>query len=305
MSYPTAAADARARRAWETLGAIAAVVLLIAVVLGLVLARIVRRPLESLTAAAAAVGAGDLSARAEVTGPPETRAVASAFNLMAARLDELLRAQQSFAADAAHELRSPLQALRLRLENLDDEVGPGGHRDLEAAHAEALRLSRLVTGLLELARAEDAAQPDAAVELAPAVARRIGRWRELAAEAGIRLDVSVPGDLRVLAASDRVEQVVENLIANAVAASPSGGVIAVTAVRAGAQVELRVSDEGRGLSDEEKARAFDRFWRGRETGDGSGLGLAIVRRLVERDGGSVELRDAPGGGLEAVVHLPA
>ena len=115
----------------------------------------------------------------------------------------------------------------------------------------------------------------------------------------------MPGDLRVLAASDRVEQVVENLIANAVAASPSGGVIAVTAVRAGAQVELRVSDEGRGLSDEEKARAFDRFWRGRETGDGSGLGLAIVRRLVERDGGSVELRDAPGGGLEAVVHLPA
>ena len=305
VSYPTATADARARRAWETLGAIAAVVLLIAVVLGVVLARIVRRPLESLTAAAAAVGAGDLSARAEVTGPPETRAVASAFNLMAARLDELLRAQQSFAADAAHELRSPLQALRLRLENLEDEVAPGGRRDLEAAHAEALRLSRLVTGLLELARAEDAAQPDAAIELAPAVARRIGRWRELAAEAGIRLDVSVPGDLRVLAASDRVEQVVENLIANAVAASPSGGVIAVTAVRAGAQVELRVSDQGRGLSDEEKARAFDRFWRGRETGDGSGLGLAIVRRLVERDGGSVELRDAPGGGLEAVVHLPA
>jgi signal transduction histidine kinase len=132
----------------------------------------------------------------------------------------------------------------------------------------------------------------------------VGRWRELAGDAGIELDVSVEGDLRVLAASDRIEQVVENLIANAVAASPSGGVIAVTAVRAGAQVELRVSDQGRGLSDDAKARAFDRFWRGRETGDGSGLGLAIVRRLVERDGGSVELRDAPGGGLEAVVRLP-
>jgi signal transduction histidine kinase len=223
---------------------------------------------------------------------------------MATRLDELLRAQQSFAADAAHELRSPLQALRLRLENLEDEVAPGGRRDLEAAHDEALRLSRLVTGLLELARAEDAAQPDVAIELAPAVARRVGRWREAAADAGVELDVSVPSDLHVLAASDRVEQVVENLIANAIAASRRGGVIAVTAVRAGAQVELRVRDEGRGLSDEEKARAFDRFWRRQETGDGSGLGLAIVRRLVERDGGSVELRDAPGGGLDAVVHLP-
>ena len=174
LSYPTAAADARARRAWETLGAIGAVVLVIAVSLGVALARIVRRPLESLAASAMALGGGDLTVRSEVAGPPETRAVATAFNLMAARLDDLVRAQQTFAADAAHELRTPLQALRLRLENLEGEIAPDGRRDLEAAHAEALRLARLVSGLLELARAEGAAQPDVAIELAPARHQRGG-----------------------------------------------------------------------------------------------------------------------------------
>jgi signal transduction histidine kinase len=303
VSYPTAAADARARRAWETLAAIGAVVLLIAVALGVVLARIVRRPLESLVSAATALGAGDLSVRSEVTGPPETRAVATAFNRMAAQLDELVRAQQSFAADAAHELRTPLQALRLRLENLEDEVGASGRRDLEAAYGEALRLSRLVTGLLELARAEDAAQPDVAIELAPAVARRVERWREPATGAGVALELSLAPDLRVRAAGDRVEQVLDNLLANALAAAPRASTITVTAARAGTEVELRVRDEGPGLSQEEKARAFDRFWRGRETGEGSGLGLAIARRLAERDGGSIELADAPGGGLEVIVRL--
>jgi two-component system OmpR family sensor kinase len=238
-----------------------------------------------------------------VAGPPETRAVATAFNRMASQLDELIRAQQSFAADAAHELRTPLQALRLRLENLEDEVGPSGRRDLEAAHGEALRLARLVTGLLELARAEDAAQPEVAIELAPAVARRVERWRESAAGAGVALALSMTPDLRVCAAGDRIEQLLDNLLANAVAASPRGSTITVTAARAGPQIELRVSDEGPGLSHEEKARAFDRFWRGRDTGGGSGLGLAIARRLVERDGGSIELADAPGGGLEVIVRL--
>jgi two-component system, OmpR family, sensor kinase len=99
--------------------------------------------------------------------------------------------------------------------------------------------------------------------------------------------------------------VLDNLLANAFAASPEGSTIHVTARRVADQIELRVSDQGPGLSQENKARAFDRFWRGRESAGGSGLGLAIVRRLVERDGGSVELSDAPDGGLEVIVRMPA
>ena len=195
----------------------------------------------------------------------------------------------------------------MRLENLEGEIaGPNGRRDLEAAHAEALRLARLVTGLLELARAEDAAQPDVAIELAPVVASGVERWRELGS--GCRHcpspSISVPPGLRVRAASDRLGQVLDNLLANAFAVSPKGSTIDLIARGAGDQDELRVSDQGPGLSQEDKARAFDRFWRGHESGGGSGLGLAIVRRLVERDGGSVGLSDAPGGGLEVIVRLP-
>ena len=269
------------------------------------LARIVRRPLESLVAAATALGGGDLTVRSEVTGPPETRAVATAFNLhglatrrarpgpAVVRRGRGTRAAHP-AAGAAAAAREPRGRSRA-----------GGRRDLEAAHAEALRLSRLVTGLLELARAEDAAQPDVAIELAPAVAGGSNAGASPRAPPACRSSLRAAPDLRVRAAGDRVEQVLDNLLANAVAAAPRGSAIDVTAARAGAQVELRVSDEGPGLSQEEKARAFDRFWRGRETGDGSGLGLAIVRRLAERDGGSVELADAPGGGLEAIVRLRA
>ena len=146
--------------------------------------------------------------------------------------------------------------------------------------------------------------PAVAVELAPLVGRRSERWRDAATEAGMTLIVSVPPALAARAAGDRIEQVLDNLLANAVTASPRGGTIEVSARRAGQRVELHVRDHGPGLSDEAKERAFDRFWRGRETGGGSGLGLSIVRRLAERDGGSVELCDAPGEGLEAIVRWP-
>jgi signal transduction histidine kinase len=100
--------------------------------------------------------------------------------------------------------------------------------------------------------------------------------------------------------------VIDNLVSNALRHAPQSSVITVFVTRAaGGLVELRVADEGPGMTSEQKARAFDRFWRAGSGSGGSGLGLAIVQRLVEVDGGTVELRDAPGGGLEAVVRWPA
>jgi len=300
ITYPTSTVDARVHRYWLILLAVAAIVLLVAAIVGIALARFVARPLRRVQRAAAAAAAGDLAARApEHEGPPEVRALATEFNEMVARLEELLRAQQEFAADASHQLRTPLTALRLRLENLERDVPAPARAELDAAAAEVERLGQLVSGLLVLARAEASPAPTAELDLRELVRGRVDTWSPLAEEQRIRLVADVDGAAPARATRDRVDQVLDNLIENALEHSPTGGTVIVRTVDG----ELHVVDEGPGLSEGERARAFDRFWRAGR-GEGSGLGLAIVKRLVEADGGTVELRRAETGGLDAVVRLP-
>jgi signal transduction histidine kinase len=304
ITYPTSTVDARVRRYWLSLAAIAAIVLALAAAVGVVLARSTTRPLREVEAAAEAAGAGDLEARAPVgAGPPEVRALAATFNDMVARLDQLVASQREFVADASHQLRTPLTALRLRLENLEAGRDGVNRREVDGALAEVERLSRLVDGLLALARADAGAEPAVAVDVRATIVERLDAWRAFAAERRIELEPAVEGEPRARAAPDRIEQVLDNLLANAIDASPDGSAIEVSARGDGEWVELRVRDEGPGMTAEERERAFDRFWSRRSDGGGSGLGLAIVRRLVVSDGGAVELRAAPGRGVEAVVRL--
>jgi signal transduction histidine kinase len=303
ITYPTSTVDARIRRYWLVLAAIAAVVLAVAVLAGIRLAAFVVRPLSRLEDAAAAVGGGDLGARApEDLGPPEVRSLARVFNETTAKLDQLIRSQEEFVADASHQLRTPLTALRLRLENLERDVAAAGRRELEGALAELERLGLLVDGLLALSRAAAGAAPTEQLDLEELVRERVEAWSALAQERGLTLVAEMDGAVSARAAPERVRQVLDNLVENAVEVSPAGGTVTVTARAAPPWAELRVRDQGPGLDTEGLRRAFDRFWRGR-WGEGSGLGLAIVRRLVEADGGQVELAPAPGGGLEAIVRL--
>jgi signal transduction histidine kinase len=299
ITYPTSAVDARITRYWLILLAIAAIVLAFATIVGVRLSAFAVKPLRSLEDAAAAVGEGDLGARApEDAGPPEVRSLAIVFNETVAKLEQLLRSQSEFVADASHQLRTPLTALRLRLENLERDVEPGGQQDLESAVAEVERLNGLVEGLLALARADAGAEPASTVELSAVVSDRVAAWSALADDHGVTLVGTTNGAPRVRASEERLGQVLDNLIENALEASPPGGVVTV----ATAGPEVRVRDEGVGLTDEERARAFDRFWRAR-SGSGSGLGLAIAKRLVEVDAGEITLESADGGGVEAVVRL--
>ncbi len=296
ITYPTSSVDSRILRYRLMLLAIGGIVLVAATLIGLRFASWVLAPLARLEASAAEAGAGDLSTRAdEDMGPPEVRSLAAAFNHMIGELEQLVRSQEEFVADASHQLRTPLTALRLRLENLGGEVKKSVRPDLERALEEVERLSRLVDGLLALARAE--VSPAERVNLAKLTGGRIEAWSTLAAEQEVKLEANVAGT--ALAGADRLGQALDNLLSNALAVSPPGGTVLVS----GSGGELHVIDEGPGMSAEERERAFDRFWRGRKPGTGSGLGLAIVKRLVEIDGGSVELRAAPEGGLDAVIHL--
>jgi signal transduction histidine kinase len=304
ITYPLSAVDARIRRYWLLLLAVAAVVLLAAALVGIRLARFVTRPLLGLETAAAAVGEGRLDVRApERDGPPEVRSLAAAFNDTVVKVGQLLRSQREFVEDASHELRTPLTALRLRLEAAEHAAGGVAREDLDAAVAEVERLSQLVEGLLALARADAGAPTSEHVDAAAVVRERLDAWRPLGEERGVRLAAELDGEQPVRAGRTRLAQALDNLVANALEVAPAGSAVTVSAHGVPDAVELRVRDAGPGMTDAQKARAFDRFWRAGSGAGHSGLGLAIVRKLVELDEGEVELVDAPGGGLEAVIRL--
>ncbi|MFI0445004.1 ATP-binding protein [Actinomadura sp. 6N118] len=309
ITYPTTELNSRLWRIWWFRAALAAGVIMVAALLGRLAARRLTRPLRQLNEMASKFSDGDLTARSPVTGPLETRTLARTLNLGAERLQTVLDAQRIFVADASHQLRTPLTALRLSLDNIADGVDDEFAReDIEQATAEVVRMSRLVNGLLVLADEDAKVTAAEPVPLAEVIADRLELWRTAGDERGVRFSSGpVDGRLRVLAGPGHLEQVLDNVLSNALAVSPDGATVRVTVSEAGGEVVLEVLDEGPGMTDAEKSRAFDRFWRGQGlTGrSGSGLGLAIVKRLVTGDGGSVALGDAPGGGLVVRVSLRA
>ena len=161
-------------------------------------------------------------------------------------------------------------------------------------------------GLLILARTDGAPIEAEAVDVDAALRDRSVVWLPVAADRDVWLRLEAAPTPAVLALPGSVEQVLDNLIANAVEVAPAGSTIVLRSQRAGDSVEIHVIDEGPGMAPEQREHAFDRFWRATASGhDGFGLGLAIVERLVTASGGRVELRTAPTGGLDAVVLLPA
>ncbi len=338
VTYSSDKVDDRIHRYWLLLLVIAVACLGAAALVGIFLSRWVTQPLAPMRRAAVRLGHGDLTARVgPAPGPPEVEEVAIAFDEMAARLEQLVDAQEAFVADASHQLRTPLTALRLRLENLETEIaGADAQDDLAGARRETQRLSRLIDGLLTLARADRGTgwSERQVLEVQALTDERLDTWRPIAEECDVEL-VGETSSLRVDVSPDRLAQVLDNLLANATDASPRGTQLHLFARPSvdGRGVEIHVVDQGPGLDPDQRRRAFDRFWRmpptsnageddrpsstdrqvghhstdrqvGHQLG-GSGLGLAIVARLVAADGGRVELREAPGGGVDAVVTYPS
>jgi signal transduction histidine kinase len=301
--------DARERRDLLALAGIAGAALVLGLALAWLLAGSLARPLRGLAETARRLEAGDLSARAEVTGSAEQREVAAAFNDMAARLERVLAAQLEFVANASHQLRTPLTGLRLRLEaaslRADD---PELERQLVAAEREAERLGTLLTALLALAREGGDPGPPRPVDLGQLAELAAERWRAEAELTGHRLLLHGEGDAWAAAAEEDVAIVLDNLVENALRYAPRGTDVELGWSRAGEEAVLAVSDRGPGLGAEEAERVFGRFVRGAESGGavpGTGLGLAIVRTLARRWGGDATLAPRAGGGTRAEVSFPA
>ena len=283
-------------RSWLRLALIGLAVIAAALVLAWVLAGSLARPLARLREAAVRLGSGDLAARASTDGPKELSAVAGSFNRMADTLSSNLLAQRDFIANASHQLRTPLTGLKLRLESIRAH---GGEIAESAAKAEAEvdRLEALVGDLLELARAATVSPTATTVDLADVAQSAVDRWSAPASEGRQAVALGAREPARVLADSGDLAHVADNLIENALRYSPPGSNVTVEAATFDGRVALVVADDGPGIPAEERARVFERFYRGstgRQAGPGTGLGLAIVAELVERWGGEVRLDDGPG-----------
>ena len=285
---------------------VALISLVMAVAVAWLFAQSVSRPLRRLQGATQHLAGGDLATRAELDeGPPEVRDLAVSFNSMAARLQALVERQRAFAGTASHQLRTPLTALRLRLEQLGSgELSDDATRHLDAALSETDRLHRMIEGLLALSRAEDAAAGPVEIDLADVARDRVAHWEPLAAERNVGLTLLAPFHAPVFAVPGAAEQIVDNLVDNALDVSPLGATLRLSVVERGESYELHVIDEGPGLTQVDRQRAFDRFWRGEQAvPGGTGLGLAIVRQLATAGGGDAELREAPTGGVDAAVRF--
>jgi signal transduction histidine kinase len=280
--------------------------LALGLVVAWVLAGYLSRPLRNFTATARRVEAGDLDARAEEAGAREHREVAHAFNDMTARLGRSMTAQRDFVANAAHQLRTPLTGLRLRLEaaGLKTE-NEALRRDLEAGEREAERLARTVTDLLTLAREGHRPAAVAPLDLGGAGEAAFERWVSVAEEHDAELDLrDRSAGARVAASAEDVAVILDNLIENAIEHTRPRTTVVVELAADGA---IAVSDAGPGLEPGEEERVFERFFRGSSKGErprGSGLGLTIVRVLARRWGGEATIANRPEGGARAVVRLP-
>ncbi|TMM01830.1 MAG: HAMP domain-containing protein [Actinobacteria bacterium] len=276
---------------------------------GLVTVTLVR-PLRRLTAATDRMGSGDLGVRAELGGGVELARLGAAFNRLGEALhreDELRRAT---AADIAHELRTPVTGILARIEAAQDGVMPDPHANLAAMHEETLRLARLIEDVGQLADAQKPALliDKARVDLADVARARAEARADFFRAKGIEFvhDVAtapVHGD------PSRLEQVVENLLSNALRYTDPGGSVQLRVRADRDHALLEVSDTGIGIAPEDQGRVFDRFWRSdrsrsRATG-GAGIGLAVVRELVEAHDGDVTLESTPGRGTRFRVRLPA
>lgn len=305
MSVPVTIYTDRTQDVWTALALFGVGVLFLTTLVGLGLARSLSRPLAVLEAAVARFGSGDLSSRVSSDlRPQEMASLAESFNAMAQRLEGLVNAQSQFVADASHQLRSPLTALRLRLENLEAELEPEAADAVVAVGREVQRLTRLVDGLLALSRADGSGPEPQPVDVAEVVTERCEAWSALAAERLISLDRSIPGEPAVaLLVPGDLDQIIDNFLANALDAAPSESRIHVSVVPVRRdRLEVHVVDEGPGMSEADRSRAFDRFWQGPgQRGGHSGLGLAIVRQLAQRNGAEARLQAAAPGGLDAVV----
>jgi signal transduction histidine kinase len=285
--------------------------LLVALVLGIFLARTLTRPLRELTAATRAVAEGDLGLTVPVRSRDELGELTASFNQMSVELDRSTSIRRQMTADIAHELRTPISIILGHADAVHDRVLPPTQETFDIIRDEACRLERLVEDLRTLSRA-DAGEltltrrpfpPAALLEDAAAA------YHPLALERGIKVQREIAPDLpEVYVDPDRMAQVLGNLLNNALRYTLKGSAVTLAASLLDQEVEIRIQDTGPGIAAEDIQHVFDRFYRAdksrqRDSG-GLGLGLAIAKSIVENHGGRIWAESPDDSGTTFLIMLP-
>ncbi len=279
------------------------------VVANLLMRRFVN-PLADVIYAARAVTDGKLDTRISTEGPQDLRTLSESFNVMASSLERNDRERRDFLADIAHELRTPLSIIRGRLEGIIDGIYSENGPQVSTALEQTYLLERLVDDLrlLTLAEKRQLVFDKTNVDVGNLIATVIDMLSAQAQEKNISLVLSErSGNLSAQLDPQRFEQVLSNLIGNALRYVPDGGRVWVTANETAEGLSVTVNDNGLGIPEEDLPFIFDRFWRKEKSrsraSGGTGLGLAISKQLIEAQGGRIEARNLPEGGLQILISL--
>jgi len=285
--------------------------LLVAVLVGLLLARTLTRPLQALTEATQRVASGELGQEVHVKSSDEIGELAAAFNQMSRELARAIQVRRQMTADIAHELRTPLTVIAGYIESMQDGVLAPTPERLAVIYSEIEHLQHLVGDLRTLSQADAGElslhkQPVAVQDL---MQRAQAAFEHHAEQQGIALDVqAASGTPPVVVDEIRMNQVLSNLLSNALRYTPAGGKITLGAEARNGGVDLSVRDTGAGIPPADLPFVFNRFYRAdksRSDEGESGLGLAIVKALVEAHGGTIEALSELGRGTTMRIHLPA
>ncbi len=283
----------------------------VALILAFLLAYLLSRPLQQLTVAATSMAAGDLSQRVETNGPKELASLGKAFNQMAVSIEQTEATRKAMTADIAHELRTPLAVQRANLEAFQDGIYQLTPESLTLLLDQNQLLTRLVEDLRTLALAEAGqlelhCSPGTLSGLCSGIARR---FQAQATQKNIAIQNSLPDECPHVSIDQlRIEQILTNLMQNALRYTPDGGSIHLHMICEEKFQSVSIHNSGPGIPDEALPRLFERFYRAdaarsREQG-GTGLGLAIARQLAEAHGGSLNAANHPTGGAVFTLTLP-
>ncbi len=285
------------------------VALFFSLVLAWLISRWVSRPMQDLVRATRKVAEGEFDVPLVRAGPQEMRELQDSFSEMGRRVQTSLKSQRDLVANVSHELRTPLTSIAGFAQAILEGAAATPEAVRQAAkviHEETQRMRRLVEGLLDLARLEAglAAMVRTRLDLSAVVAAAGVRFTPRAQEAGVSVDVSAPGPLTILGDSDRLAQVFDNLLENALRHTASGGWVRCEVRAEGWTAVCQVSDSGTGIPSDALAHVFERFFRADREGQGAGLGLAICKDIIEAHRGTIGAQNGSPRGAVFTVRLP-